>query len=75
VFILLIVCVFLDKGCNLVFYFLKLVVLRNKLYCLSNPRVTVYRVVVVLLNNLFLEFLWNIYSNLYYKVVDYVCGT
>jgi hypothetical protein len=75
VFVLLAVCAFLDKGCDLILYVSELVVLCNEFYCLSNPRVAVYGVVVVLLNDLFLEFFWNIYSNLYYKVVDYVCGT
>jgi hypothetical protein len=56
VFVLLAVCVFLNKGYNLILYVSKLVVLCNKFYCLSNPRVAVYGVVVVLLNNLFLEF-------------------
>jgi hypothetical protein len=74
VFVLLTVCAFLDVGSNLIFYVPELIVLCNKLYCLSNSRVTMYWVIVVLLNNLFLEFFWNIYSNLYYKVVNYVCG-
>jgi hypothetical protein len=75
VFVSLTVCVFLDIGSDLIFYVSELVVLCNELYCLSNSRVTMYWVVVVLLNDLFLEFFWNIYSNLYYKVVDYVRGT
>jgi hypothetical protein len=74
VFVLLTVCAFLDIGGDLIFYVPKLIVLCNELYCLSNSRVTMYWVIVVLLNNLFLEFLWNVYFNLYYKVVDYVGG-
>jgi hypothetical protein len=75
VFVSLTVCAFLNVGGDLIFYVPELVVLCNELYCSSNSRVTMYWVVVVLLNNLFLEFFWNIYSNLYYKVVDYVRGT
>jgi hypothetical protein len=74
VFVLLTVCAFLDVGGDLIFYVPKLIVLCNELYCLSNSRVTMYWVIVVLLNDLFLEFLWNVYSNLYYEVVDYVGG-
>jgi hypothetical protein len=75
VFVSLTVCAFLDVGGDLIFYVPELVVLCNELYCLSNSRVTIYWVVVVLSNDLFLEFFWNIYSNLYYEVVDYVRGT
>jgi hypothetical protein len=56
VFVPLAVCVFLNKGYNLILYISKLVVLSNKFYYLSNSRVTVYKVIIVLLNNLFLKF-------------------
>jgi hypothetical protein len=56
VFVSLIVCVFLNIGSDLIFYVPKLVVLCNKFYYSSNSRVTIYWVIVVLLNDLFLEF-------------------
>ena len=51
VFVLLTVGAFGDKGSNLVLYVRKLVVSLNKFYSSSDTKVTVYRVIIVLLDN------------------------
>jgi hypothetical protein len=57
VLVLLTVCAFSDKGSNLVLYVRKLVVLSDKFYSSCDTGVTVYRVIVVLLDNYLLQFL------------------
>ena len=53
-FILLIVYALSDKESNLIFYIRKLVILLNKFYYSCNTRVTVYKVIIILLDNCFL---------------------
>jgi hypothetical protein len=54
VFVSLVVCIFLDVGSDLVLYVLELVVSSYEFYGLSNAGMSMYWIVVVLLDDLFL---------------------
>ena len=58
VFVLLTVGAFGDEGSNLVLYVRKLVVSLDKFYSSSDTGVTVYGVIVVLLDDCLLQFFW-----------------
>ena len=65
VFVLLTVCAFGDEGSDLVLYVGKFVVPFNEFYSSCDTGVTVYRVIVVLLDNCLLQFLWYVAGDLH----------
>ena len=63
--VLLTVCALSDKGSDLVLHKWKLIIPLDEFHRSGNTGVTVYRVVVVLLDNCFLQFFRYFVSNLH----------
>jgi hypothetical protein len=72
VFVLLTVCALSDEGGDFVLYVWKLVILLDEFYSPCDTGVPVYRVVVVLLNDCFLQF-FRYFAGDLYDLVQHLC--